>query len=146
MDIVSMGPDLIGRYVTTRAEEHLRLLDGVAPQWFHLRRLPLSWLTSLDAIFPQSEQRVLAFRASCHAIEHTEPLAVSPHGTPGARFEALREDRGVSLAPVSWAQEVADLFGAEVVQEMGLVAIALSRLPRGARGPFAFWGGSVLSG
>ena len=44
------------------------------------------------------------------------------------------------------AQEVADLFGAEVVQEMGALAISLSRLPRGARGPFGYWGGSVLSG
>lgn len=139
-------PHALSKYVTTRVTGLLRLVDGVPPCWFHLRRLPLAWLTTLDGIFPQSEQRVLAFRASCHAIEHTEPLTVSPHGTKGARFEATREDRGVSLAPAEWAQEVCDLWGAEVVQEIGSVAIAMSRLPRGAHGPFAYWGGSVLSG
>ena len=137
----------LARYITTRDPATLKLLDpGPAPCWFHVQRLPLAWLTTLDAVFPASEQRVLAFRAAVHTIEHAEPLSVAPHGTKGARFEAGREDRGVSLAPVEWAQEVTDLFGADVVQEMGVVAISLSRLPRSARGPFGFWGGSVLSG
>lgn len=144
--MTASDPQALATYVTTRDASKLVLHEGIGPCWFHLRRLPLAWLTTLDGIFPTSEQRVLAFRASCHTVEHSDPLVVSPHGTKGARFEALREDRGVSLAPVEWAQEVADLFGAEVVQEMGSVAITLSRLPRGAHGPFAYWGGSVLSG
>ena len=149
IDLAAMNardPKALTRYVTTRDPSELSLVETTPPCWFHVQRLPLAWMTSLDAIFPPSEQRVLAFRAACHTIEHSEPLTVSPHGTKGSRFEALREDRGVSLAPVEWAQEVADLFGAEVVQEMGALAISLSRLPRGARGPFGYWGGSVLSG
>jgi hypothetical protein len=49
------------------------------------------------------------------------------------------------MAPDAWAQEIADRFGAEVVQEMGETILTHSRLPRGARGPFGFWGGSALT-
>lgn len=139
--------DLLAQYITTRDSDLLAMRPGVTPVWFHLRRLPAAWLPTLDTVFPLSEQRALAFRASCHLIEGAaEPMCVHPAETKDARFVAGRSDRGVSLAPDAWLQEVVDLFGAEVVQEMGLLAIRHSVLPRGARGPFGFWGGSALTG
>jgi len=60
-------------------------------------------------------------------------------------FVASKADFGVTMAPDAWAQEIADRFGAEVVQEMGETILTHSRLPRGARGPFGFWGGSALT-
>jgi superfamily II DNA or RNA helicase len=100
----------------------------------------------LDGVFSASSQRVLAFRAACHAVMVPgEPLSVSLHGTAGSRFVASPPDRGVSFAPAEWVDEIVDRFGLETVQEMGRVAIDHSRLPKGARGPFGLWHGSVAS-
>lgn len=135
------------RYLQTRDEKYLALREGVAPTWFHLRRLPAAWMVDvLDGLFGAPAQRLLAFRASCHAVEaQGEPLSVAQAGTKGAQFVASEPNHGVSLAPEEWAQEVVDRWGLETVQEMGRVAIDLSRLPRAARGPFGYWGGSVAS-
>lgn len=134
-------------YLVTRDESLLRFRDAMEPTWFHLRRLPAMWLCDvLDGVFSASSQRVLAFRAACHAVMVPgEPLSVSLHGTAGSRFVASPPDRGVSLAPAEWVEEVADRFGLETVQEVGRVAIDHSRLPKGSRGPFGLWHGSVAS-
>ena len=135
------------RYMLTRDEKYLAFREGASPVWFNLRRLSAAWMVDvLDGLFGAPQQRMLAFRAACHAIEAPgEPLVVSPAGSKGARFVAAEPNHGVSLAPEEWVQEVADRFGLETVQEMGRVAIDLSRLPRAARGPFGYWGGSVAS-
>lgn len=143
---LARDPKALAAYITERDPSSLVMAEGVTPEWFHLQRLPMAWLAQLDSIFPPSLQRILAFRAGCHMIETAEPLIVSCPGSKGVRWEATKADHGVNLAPEEWAQEVCDRFGADVVQEMGSLVIALSRLRRGARGPFAFWGGSVLSG
>jgi hypothetical protein len=39
--------------------------------------------------------------------------------------------------------KIADLFGYETVQEIGGVAFERARLPRAARGPFCYLGGSA---
>ena len=136
----------LAKYISTRDEALLTFAEGVTPTWFVLKRLPLAFMTGvLDQVYPRSAQRVLAFRASCHAIEGTEPLNVEAPGTKSARFEATQADAGVLLAPMEWAEEIAQLYGAEVVQEMGEIALTHSRLRRGARGPFGFWDGSVAS-
>ena len=137
---------LVAQYIETRDPECLRFVEAVTPTWFVLRRLPLAFMTGvLDQVYPRSAQRVLAFRAACHAVEGAEPLSVEAPGTKGARFEATQADAGVTLAPMEWAEEIAQVYGAEVVQEMGEIALTHSRLRRGARGPFGFWGGSVAS-
>lgn len=137
----------LGRYMLTRDEALLAFRsDAPPPVWFNLRRLSAAWMTDiLDGLFSASAQRVLAFRAACHSIESSPPLVVSPHGTKDALYVAGEPNHGVSLAPDAWVQEVADLYGLETVHEVGRVAIDFSRLPRGARGPFAYWGGSVAS-
>jgi hypothetical protein len=136
-----------GRYVMTRDESLLVFrADAPPPTWFNLRRLSAAWMTDiLDGLFSASSQRVLAFRAACHSIEAAEPLSVASHGTKSARFVAGDANHGVSLAPEEWVQEIAEIYGLETVHEIGRVAIDFSRLPRGARGPFGFWGGSVAS-
>lgn len=135
------------RYIMTRDEAMLAFrADAPPPVWFNMRRLSAAWMTDvLDGLFSASAQRVLAFRAACHSIEAPEPLTVAAHGTKGARFVAGESNHGVSLAPEEWVQEVAEIYGLETVHEVGRVAIDFSRLPRGARGPFGFWGGSVAT-
>lgn len=135
----------LARYISTREEALLVFNEGVTPTWFHLRRLPAAWLAgSLDQVYPRSLQRIMAFRAGCHTIEGAESLAVLPPKSTGT-FVATKSDFGVTLAPEAWAQEVADVYGAEVVQEMGELIITHSRLRRGAQGPFGSWGGSAAS-
>lgn len=140
----------LAEYVRTRDESLLAFADGATPTWFHLRRLPLAWMTDvLDVVYPRSAQRVLAFRASCHLVAGPgagdgAALTVESPGGKGP-FVATQGAHGVTLAPSEWAQEVADLFDADVVQEMGELAITHSRLRRGARGPFGWWGGSVAN-
>lgn len=134
------------RYLTTRDEALLVFREGVKPTWFSLRRLSAAWLVDvLDGLFSVPAQRLLAFRAACHAIEGDETMTVAQAGSKGARFVAADPHHGVALAPEEWVQEVVDRFGLETVQEMGRVAIDLSRLPRAARGPFGYWAGSVAS-
>ncbi len=137
---------LVSQYMRTRDEALLRFSPDATPTWFHIRRLPLAWMADqLDKLVTRSSQRILAFRAACHCIEVPgESLSVVAPKEKGA-FVATRSDFGVSLAPMEWVDEVGSRFGAEVVQEMGEVAICHSRLPRGARGPFVWWGGSVAT-
>lgn len=152
LDIPAMGPSpdraesLGSEYIRTRAPELLRFVDGSTPTWFHLRRLPMTWLANVvDVVYPRSAQRILAFRAGCHTVEIPgDPLVVVAPKEKGA-FVASKADFGVTMAPDEWAQEIADRFGAEVVQEMGELILTHSRLPRGAQGPFGFWGGSALT-
>ena len=141
--------DTVGRgarYLLTRDEALLVFRDGVTPTSFHLRRLSAAWMVDvLDGLFNASSQRLLAFRASCHFIDCTDHLSVAAPGSKGARFVATEALHGVTIAPEEWVQEVVDRFGLETVQEMGRVAIDLSRLPKAARGPFGYWAGSVAS-
>ena len=134
------------RYLVTRDESLLVFREAMAPTWFHLRRLSAAWMVDvLDGLFSAPAQRRLAFRAACHAVEGDEMLTVAQPGSKGARFVATEAHHGVGLAPEEWVQEIADRFGLETVQEMGRVAIDLSRLPKAARGPFGYWAGSVAS-
>ena len=134
------------RYLTTRDESLLAFREAMAPTWFHLRRLSAAWMVDvLDGLFSAPAQRMLAFRAACHAIEGDEMLTVAQAGSKGARFVATEANHGVALAPEEWVQEIVDRYGLETVQEMGRVAIDLSRLPKAARGPFGYWAGSVAS-
>lgn len=134
------------RYLVTRDESLLVFREAMAPTWFHLRRLSAAWMVDvLDGLFSAPAQRMLAFRAACHAVEGDEMLTVAQAGSKGARFVATEANHGVGLAPEEWVQEIADRFGLETVQEMGRVAIDLSRLPKAARGPFGYWAGSVAS-
>lgn len=146
MFAASEGGSRAERYIRTRDPELLVFKPDVAPTWFVLRRLPLAWTVGvLDVLTTRSAQRVLAFRAACHQIEAPDgPLVVTPPGAKGT-WTAKRVDHGVHMAPEEWAQEVADRFDADVVQEMGELAITLSRLRRDAKGPFGWWGGSVAS-
>lgn len=137
----------LAKYISTRDEALLVFNEGVAPTWFHLKRLPAAWLAgSLDQVYPRSLQRIIAFRTGCHAIEGApeETFSVLPPKSTGT-FVATKADFGVTLAPEAWVQEMADVFGAEVVQEMGELIITHSRLRRGAQGPFGPWGGSAAS-
>ena len=136
---------LLHRYVRERDEELLRLVEGVEPDWIVVRRLPAAVLVdTIDALPSLAQRRVKAFRAAVHAVQGKEPMQVTSPGTKGP-YEGKGADYGVTIAPEEWVQAFADRFGTDAVQEMGEVALSLSRLPRGAKGPFALWGGTALS-
>jgi hypothetical protein len=143
----------ITQYAKTRDEQFLRLREGVTPTWFYLRRLPAAWMAQqLDPLFHRAQQRVMAVRAALHQIEtatdgKAETLQTTPMSEvkPGTLYPCTLTDHGVQLAPMEWVQEIADRWGAETVQEMGELIITMSRLPRGRRGPFGWWGGTVAS-
>lgn len=137
----------LAKYLRTRDPGELHFTDGATPTWFVLRRLPAAFVAGvLDAVSPPAYQQLTALRASLHTIEvgPGETLRVVPPGEAGA-FVATKADFGVTMAPESWVQEIADRWGAGVVAEMGHLALQLARLPKGSAGPFGWWGGTALS-
>lgn len=135
-------------YINSRDPAVAPLIEGVAPTWFVVKRLPAAYLTSvLDAIYPVSAQREHAVRAAIHRIElpGEAALSVTPKkgASQGTPFLSIDAKHGVQLAGDDWVQEIADRFGAETIQELGAVAIDVSRLPRGRQGPFTLWRGTV---
>lgn len=143
------SPTLLWRYMETRDESLLRFREGERPTWFHVRRLPVAYLTGvLDGVFPLADRLRAAVAASVHMVEASPTmLRVVPkaQATKGERFVSEPGIGGVEIAPPDWTQELAELFGAELLAELGTVALTQSRLPRGKRGPFYFWGGTALT-
>ncbi len=152
------NPDTqLGKYVVTRDVENLRFLPDTNPTWFNVERLPQAFLTDvLDSVYPIAARRLLAFRAAIHVIDgpngvyvtaDDERLQAHPKGSApkGAAFVCTEGDHGTDIAPLDFAQTITDEFGAEVIQELGQVAIDFARLPRKQKGPFSLWGGSVAS-
>jgi len=140
---------LLGEYLRTRDEQFLRLRDGQKPVWFHVQRLPATYLTRvLDAEPYPAEKLRLAVLAAVHLVETPDgPVrcTTKTQAPKGATWWTNTDSNGCEVATSSWVQELVDRFGTGVVAELGVIAITLSRLPRGKRGPFGFWGGSVLT-
>lgn len=145
------------RYVLTREEDALAFKDGATPVRFDVKRLPAAFCTDvLDAVYPLASRRLLAFRAAVHRVEDQNgpvvfddiPLVVHDEKSApkGAKYVSRDGEHGTDIAPPEFVQAVADAFGAETIQELGQVALDFARLPRGKRGPFTSWGGSVASG
>lgn len=145
------------RYILTREEDALAFKEGMHPVRFDVKRLPAAFCTDvLDAVYPLASRRLLAFRAAVSRVEDQNGPVVEDgkalvvydekSAPKGAPFVARDGEHGTDIAPVDFAQAVADRFGAECIQELGQVALDFARLPRGKRGPFTSWGGSVASG
>lgn len=141
---------LLGRYIRDRDESDLRFREGQRPTWFHVKRLPAAYLTGvLDGIFPLADRLRAAVAASVHFVECADGTAL--RCVPKA--QATRTDAfltetglaGVEIARPEWVQELVDRYGAELLAELGTVILTQSRLPRGKRGPFEYWGGTVLT-
>lgn len=138
----------IQAYVRDRDPAKAPLVEGLAPTWFVVRRLPAAYLSAVvDGIYGVASQREHAVRAALHRVEVAggDVLCVTPRAgaAAGTPFLATEAAHGVHLAGTDWVQELADRFGAETIQEMGTVALDLARLPKGRRGPFSPWGGTV---
>lgn len=137
------GEQSIARYVTTRDPELLVFREGVEPVWIDVLRLPAAFVATHIAHVPSTDaRRMLAFRSAVRAVGSVStvgPLETGPH-------KRIAADFGVEVAPESFVQAVADEYGAEVVQELGEVAITCARLKRGARGPFGLWPSLTASG
>lgn len=136
------GDDALARYVITRDPELLRFREGVEPTWIDVLRLPAAFVaTHLAPVASTDARRMLAFRStvrSVGAISTVGPLETGPH-------KRIAADFGVEVAPESFVQAVVDEYGAEVVQELGELAITSARLKRGAKGPFGLWASLTAS-
>ena len=144
--VEKMDFDALKAYITTRDPAKLELLEGVNPVWFTVKRLPQAFVTGfLASVYPLEARRAFAFRAAMHAVEGGAegPLTVSPKGsdTTTARFVATEGDFKTQIAPEAWVEAIAERYGSEVVQELGQVALELTKLPLGKRGPFSYWVG-----
>jgi hypothetical protein len=118
----------------------------VEPEWITVRRLPAAFLAGVvDAAATVAQRRVVAFRAAVHHVAGRETRWRCSRPAGQGLYVARAADYGVTLAPDEWVQAFADRFGTDAVQEMGEVALSLSRLPRGAKGPFGLWGGTAAS-
>lgn len=139
----------LGRYMHTRDEKDLVLREGIVPCWFNMRRLPAAWIAEvIDPLFTISHQRQMALRGALHRVEDpsgTFETTPSATATAKSEFACVAHKYGVELAPVEWLQELADRYGTETLQELGQVALDHARLPKGRRGPFSFWGGTVAT-
>jgi hypothetical protein len=147
----------LAKYIQTRDPDCLHFRPESNPVWFDVSRLPMAFLTDvLDSVFPVAARRLLAFRAAVHLVsdnngpvtdEAGHPMKVYPAklAPKNAAYVAQDGEHGVDIAPMEFAQEVADRYSAETIQELGQVAIDFARLPRGKRGPFSSWAGSVVS-
>ncbi len=144
------SPRLLMKYMETRDEAHLRFREGTKPEWFTLKRLPVAYLTGvLDGVYPPADRMRLAFAAGVHRVERADGTVLQCV----AKASAAKDERfvlepglgGAEIAPAAWVDELCDTFGAELLAELGTVVLTQSRLPRGRRGPFSFWGGTVLT-
>jgi hypothetical protein len=133
-------------YIKSRDPEQFPVREGMTPTWFRVRRLPAAFFTGvLSNIYPVEQRRYVAFQAACHQIDVTEGTPLIAEKGEKAQFKLSPASYGTEMAGDDWCQEVADRFGLETVQEIGQVALDLCRLPKGKRGPFSYWGGTVAS-
>lgn len=143
-------------FVRTRDIEHCRFLEGKTPVFFHIKRLPVAFLTGvLDAIYPIADRRRVAFLASVFSVQSDDVVCkfdgklLQIFDTKIHRehsgFSGNSASFGVVMAVDEFAQACSDKFGAEIVQELGQVAIDFAVLPVEKRGPFTSWGGTVAS-
>lgn len=144
------SPRLLMKYMETRDEQYLRFKEGAKPRWFVVKRLPAAYLTGvLDGVFPLADRLRLAVAAGVHRVECEDgdvlQCVTKAVASKSERFVSEPSAGGVDLAPPEWTQELCDLYGVELIAELGTVVLTQSRLPRGRRGPFSFWGGTVLT-
>jgi len=133
-------------YIKTRDPDLFPVREGMTPTWFRVKRLPAAFFTGVLAnVYPVEQRRHVAFQAACHQIDVTEGTPLLAEKGEKAQFKLSMASYGVEMAGDDWCQEVADRFGLETLQEIGQVALDLCRLPKGKRGPFSYWGGTVAS-
>ena len=126
------------QYRRTRDLSVLPKREGVSPTLFVLKPIPARVLSGIysPAISPAT-RNALCFLRSCHLVKLPDGQALEP-----SRYDTLGDGSG-KIAKEDWIDKIADLFGYETVQEIGGVAFERARLPRAARGPFCFLGGSA---
>lgn len=141
------GVDYIVEYSKTRDEKYLIVKEGKEPTWFHIKRLPAAFLSCFVETMAQDTLKWhQCLRAALHSVQghDAEGLDVLPEGSKG-KYVASSFNYGVSFVPDEYIQDIADKFGSETLQEMGMIAYTFSRLPKGKTGPFGWWGGGAQS-
>lgn len=140
-----LGRVAIGKFLASRDISTLAF-DG-EPAMFHVQRPDPVWLAeSCGSIHVMAARRHHAFRSLVHCVKRGETIlveAVKPDRASGHKHVLTRTQDGNWVAPESFVKEVARLFGAEVIQELGQVALDFSELSEEERAPFGLWGGSV---
>jgi len=116
-------------YRRTRDEALLVLIEGKQPAWFSIRRLdPAMMLEALDTL--DGGARIsMAFRAGVFAVEPPGEKELKPTSTVPSAY-------GQAVATAEWVKQVRNKYGLATVEEMGVLAYRLGRLPEDALGPF----------
>ena len=147
----------IAEYIRTRDPEALVFPPEYSAIVFEVLRLPQPFVADvLSGIHPYDSRRLLAFRAAVHNVfvgklDSTE-LAKDSEGNllvckdkkssgKNAAFVSADGDHGTDIAPLSFVQAIANLYGYDTIMELGQVAIDFAKLPDGKKGPFTLWVG-----
>lgn len=130
------------KYALTRDEKYLIVNEGKKPIWFYLKRLSAAYVSCvLNNIPTEAGQRYTALKASIVMVEdeNNGDMILSPPKSEG-KFEYINSEYGSTIAPESFMQELVDRYGSDCLQEIGNVALTMTRLPKAAKGPFGYWG------
>ncbi len=122
----------VGKYAATRDENMLVAKEGQSPAKFAVERINYKYVVQQASTLGSVEaQCLLAFRAGCKLIHKAD-------GTPMVASDLTEAPNGVMIAPQTWADDVAEEFGAHAVIEVGNVVLQAAKLKKGQRGPFFF--------
>jgi hypothetical protein len=127
------GEERLEAYRRSRDPKELSFLPGLEPHRFRAKPLPAVFAASvLEGMVP-SARNALAFATACHEV-------VLPDGATLRPRSVKASSHGTRCSDDEWVNTIAERFGLETVYEVGRVAYERARLPRGARGPFSWWG------
>jgi hypothetical protein len=144
-DPTQLTVDVFSRYIRTADPDVLPIRHGCRPTTFELHRLPVQYLALLSSYTTPERQKVAALLGSLRRVvaEGAPPLVevLPPRPAPpeGSRWVGEMVE-GCIVAPAALAQELCDTYTYETVLQLGHWALEFSRLRKGDRGPFSWWG------
>jgi hypothetical protein len=128
---LNMTPAQLVRYCEDRDEAKLSFREGCQPDWIEVQPIPRTQLPLLDSLFDQEQRWVRAFAIACHRIVCGDGTVIE---CPAEQLAPSGRD--AKAASEEWIYgEVFDRIGMLGIYEVGQVAIARAKLPKGARGP-----------
>jgi hypothetical protein len=128
---LNMTPAQILRYLEDRDPAKLAFKDGCAPDWIEVQPIPRTQIPLLDSLFEDEQRWVRAFAIACHRIVCGDGSVIE---CPPEQLAPSGKD--AKMAGEEWVYgEVFDRIGMHGIYEVGQLALARCKLPRGAAGP-----------
>lgn len=134
------------KYIVGRDLEDIRVKPGEALTLFEIKRPTVLQLGVLHAIPAQFEKQRMAFKYCVHQVRRGDKVLLEVvHPDRAGKDTLYKTEAGQAgpLAPDDYVEEVAQLWGASTIAEMGQVALDFSELSEVSKTPFGFWGGSA---